>query len=334
MRTATGERRRNVFAGTWLAASLFFIWQLNRGVRSFDSPGAWLNLAALLLCAVALMWWIPNPVRNEPSDQPTRKWRFAALILLAAVVLFPLRTLVGPALLFGLPVIAIVTLLLLRQPLNRGEVIYALCLALVAGLAGLGAGWITDFSPLGWAVLQVMLVLTGFLAGWGMLRTSGLAEQGVGKSLVLSAGAGRGAIGFLLGVLIAVPWSLANLSLGASASEDWVRAPWQPLLAIQPGIAEEAWGRLLLVPLLFLLFRGAARPRAAFTAALALAAYWFAYLHTPGGIEAIPSTLIIGTLYALPVSYLCLYRDLETAMGWHFWGDFVKFAFAFVLFSR
>ena len=71
----------------------------------------------------------------------------------------------------------------------------------------------------------------------------------------------------------------------------------------------------------------------AFSAALVLAAYWFAYLHTPGGIEAIPSTLIIGTLYALPVSYLCLYRDLETAMGWHFCVDFVKFGFAFILFS-
>lgn len=334
MQTATEERRRIVFAGTWLAASLFFVWQLSRGVHSFDSPGAVLNLAFLLLCALALMWWIKNPVRNEPGDGPTRKWRFGALVLLAVVLLFPLRTLLGPRLLFGLPVIAILTLLLLRQPLNRREVLYALFLALIAGLAGLGAGWITDFSPLVWAALQVTLVLTGFLAGWGMLRYSGLADQGVGKSLVLSTGAGSGALGFLLGMLIAVPWALANLALGASASEDWVEAPWQPLLAIQPGIAEEAWGRLLLVPLLFLLFRGAARPRAAFTAALALAAYWFAYLHTPGGIEALPSTLIIGTLYALPISYLCLYRDLETAVGWHFWVDFVKFAFAFILFNR
>jgi hypothetical protein len=219
-----------VFAGIWLAASVFFVWQLSRGARSFESPGAGFSLAALLLCALALMWWIPNPVRNEPSDQPTRKWRFAALILLAVAVLFPLRTLVGPALLFGLPVIAVVTLLLLRQPLNRREVLYALFLALVAGLAGLGAGWITDFSPLVWAVLQVMLVLTGLLAGWGMLRHSGVAEQGVGKSLVLSAGAGRGAIGFLLGALIAVPWALRS-ALGG-ASEDWVRAPWQPSLAI------------------------------------------------------------------------------------------------------
>jgi len=334
MRAATEQRRRIVFAGIWLGASLLFGCQLSRGMHSFDSPGIVLSLIALLLCADALIWGIPNPIRDEPADQPARRGRFMLLILLAGILLFPLRTLVGPPLLFCLPVVAIATLLLLRQPLQRKEVLYALFLALIAGLAGLGAGWITDFRPMVWAVLQVLLVLTGFLAGWGILRASGLAQQGIGKSLVLSAGAGRGALGFLLGMLIAVPWALANLVMGGTASELWLRSWWQPFTAIQAGIAEEAWGRLLLVPLLFLLFQGAARPRAAFTAALVLTAYWFAYLHTPGGIEAIPSTLIIGTLYALPVSYLCLYRDLETAIGWHFWVDFVKFSFALVLLNR
>lgn len=334
MQTDAEQRRRLVPTGIWLATSILFAWQLSRGIHSFDSPGIVLSLIALLLCAAALIWWLPNPIRDEPADQPARRGRFVLLILLAAALLFPLRTLVGPPLLFGLPLVAIATLLLLRQPLQRKEVLYALILALVAGLAGLGAGWITDFSPPLWAVLQVLLVLTGFLAGWGILRNTGLAEQGIGKSLVLSAGAGRGVKGFLLGILIAMPWALANLVMGGSASEVWLSSWWQPFTAIQAGIAEEAWGRLLLVPLLFLLFQRAARPRAAFTAALVLTAYWFAYLHTPGGIEAIPGTLIIGTLYALPVSYLCLYRDLETAIGWHFWVDFVKFAFALVLLHR
>lgn len=253
------------------------------------------------------------------------------LILAAVVVLFPLRTLVGPPLLFGLPVVALVAVILLRRQLTRRDVTYSLFLGTLAGAAGLGAGWITEMSPLVWALLQMLLVLTGFLAGWAILRHSGLAEQGVGKSLVLSAGASRGALGFLLGMLIAVPWAIANPVMGGSAGDAWVRSWWQPLVAIQPGIAEEAWGRLLLVPLLFLFFRLAARPRTALTTALVLAAYWFAYLHTPGGIEAIPSMLIIGTLYALPVSYLCLYRDLETAMGWHFMVDFIRFAYAFIL---
>lgn len=40
---------------------------------------------------------------------------------------------------------------------------------------------------------------------------------------------------------------------------------------------------------------------------------------------------MIGTLYGLPVSYLWLRRDLETAIGFHFWQDFVRFSFALLL---
>jgi hypothetical protein len=334
MKSISVQWKRNAFIGTWLVSSFFFIWQLSHGVNSFESPGIVISLLVLFLCTGALLMWIPNPVYDLPSERPTRRWRLSLLVLITAVILFTLRTLVGPPLLFGLPVIALVALILLRRQVVTRDLRYAVFLAMIAGVAGLAAGWITEFSPLAWALLQVLLVLTGFLAGWAILRHSGLAEQGIGKSLVLSTGAGRGALGFLLGMLIAVPWALSNLVMGGSAGEVWVSSWWQPLVAIQPGIAEEAWGRLLVVPLLFLLFRMAARPRTALTAALVLAAYWFAYLHTPGGIEAIPSTLIIGTFFSLPVSYLCLYRDLETAIGWHFLVDFVKFAYAFALVAR
>jgi hypothetical protein len=183
-----------------------------------------------------------------------------------------------------------------------------------------------------WGILQILLVVTGLLAGWGILRATGLYQQGVGQSRFLSQGTAAAFKSFLNGLLIALPWAFANVLLGASSGETWVKAWWQPLVALQPGIAEEAWGRILLVPLLFLLFRQVRQPRAAFTAALYVMAYWFAYLHTPGGIDQIVNTLVIGTLFALPVSYLCLYRDLETAIGWHFGVDFVKFVFAFILF--
>lgn len=329
MRSVSPRWKLYASIGLWLGVSLLFVWLLSRGMNSFASSVTVISLVLLLVCTVVLMRWYPNPVQNSPSERPTRRWRLALLILLAIVVLFPLRNLVGPPLLFGLPVVSLVVVILLHKQVMTRDVYYALFLAFIAGAAGLGAGWISEMSLPVWALLQVLLVVTGFLAGWAILRHTGLAGQGVGKSLVLSMGAGRGALGFLLGLPIAVPWALANLVMGGSAGVTWVTSWWQPLTAIQPGIAEEAWGRLLLVPLLFLLFRLAAQPRTALTAALVLAAYWFAYLHTPGGIEAIPSMLIIGTLYALPVSYLCLYRDLETAIGWHFMVDFVKFAYVF-----
>ena len=131
-----------------------------------------------------------------------------------------------------------------------------------------------------------------------------------------------------------MPWAFLDVLAGGSNHETWVKTWWQPITALQPGIAEEAWGRILLVPLFFLLFRRVSHPRVAFTAALYVMAYWFAYLHTSGGLNGITSTVIIGTLYALPVSYLCLYRDLETAIGWHFGVDFIKFVFALIFFNK
>lgn len=69
---------------------------------------------------------------------------------------------------------------------------------------------------------------------------------------------------------------------------------------------------------------------AAVTAALFLAACWFAYLHTQMGPAGLVSTVLLGTLYALPISYLCLYRYLETAIGFQFFIDFVRFLAAFL----
>ncbi len=332
MKVTSKQRQRYLFLAIWGIATIFFGWQLIQRQYMFDSPLLIPNLVVMLLCTVALSIWIPNPIQEQPTERPTRKGLLFLLILLSMGALFAVRDVVGRPLLFGLPVIAILILIVLKHPLEKREVLYVLALALLSGATGLGAGWITFVSPSIWAILQVFLVLTGLLAGWGILQRAGLQQEGVGKSRFLSDGAGVAFKAFMSGILIALPWAFLNVLLGSSKGETWVKAWWQPILALQPGIAEEAWGRILLVPLLFLVFRLVSQPRIAFTAALYVVAYWFAYLHTPGGVNAIPSTLIIGTLYALPVSYLCLYRDLETAIGWHFWTDFIKFVFAFILF--
>ncbi len=183
-------------------------------------------------------------------------------------------------------------------------------------------------------MLQFFLVLAGLLAGWAILQHTGLRQEQVGTSCFLSSGIPAAFKAFAIGLLISLPWAFLNVLMGAASQESWVKAWWQPLIAIQPGISEEAWARIFLVPLLFLLFRRVSQPRTAFTAALFVIAYWFAYIHTSGGLEGIPSAVIIGTLFSLPVSYLCFYRDLETAIGWHFAVDFIKFVVAFSLFNH
>lgn len=320
-----------IFIGVWGLSTAILGWQVSQGQHSFDSQATLPTLLTLLVCTAALLWWLAGAVPHvSTASARTRRGRFVLLVALAVGVLFSLRTLVGPPLLFGLPVIGLVVLGLARPHLSQWEAVYALLLAVVAGVAGLGAGWVT-FSPFTWAGLQVALVWSGLLAGWGLLHHTGLMQAGLGRSLFVTEGAAPALRGFGRGILVAIPWALGLVALGAASGESWVQRWWQPLMAIQPGIAEEAWGRVLLVPLLFVIFSRVARTRTALNVAVVVVAYWFAYLHTSGGVEAIFSTLMTGTLFALPVSYLWLRRGLETAIGFHFWLDFCKFVAAYLL---
>ena len=112
------------------------------------------------------------------------------------------------------------------------------------------------FSLPVWSALQLALVATCLPAGWAMLNVSGLAQAGLGRMLLLSEG-WRAA---LLGVAARrsagrCPGHCSTVVMGGSNNDVGVRSWWQPFVAIQPGIAEEAWGRVFLVPLLYLLLR-------------------------------------------------------------------------------
>lgn len=331
IRAATDTTPRYLlFAATWALATVAAGRTVLSGDRRFDQAATLPVLLALLACTAALLRWLPGPaVPATAGAARTARGTFALLAGLAALLLFPLRTLIGPPLLFGFPVAALLVLALARRRPTGAEGGYALGLALVAGLAGLGARWV-DFPPAVWGALQVALVLPGLLAGWALLERAGLLAAGVGRSLALAGGAAAAARGFGRGCLLALPWALANVAIGGAARDDWVRAWWQPLLAIQPAIAEEAWGRVLLVPLLFLGLRRVARPGPALVAAVLIAGYWFAYLHTPGGPGALPATLLLGTLYSLPLAALWLRGGLEMAIGFHFCVDLVRFAAAYL----
>ena len=327
-------RRKYLFLAVWAAASVFLGWQLRQPPYTFDTGRTVINFLVMLVCTIALLSWIRNPISRETAGKPAKKGLFALLILVSIIMLLLLPLKAVRAGLFLLPLIAVAILILLKEPIDKREILYASILALLAGIAGLGAGWISWITPATWGFLQFLLVLTGLLAGWAILQHSGLRQEGVGTSHFLLHGTPSAFKAFGAGMLIALPWAFLNVLSGGANQETWVKSWWQPVIAIQPGISEEAWARILLVPLLYLLYRTTGQPRPAFTAALLVVAYWFAYMHTEGGAEGIPSAVIIGTLFSLPVSYLCFYRDLETAIGWHFAVDLIKFVFAFILFNK
>jgi len=214
--------RRLAFLITWVLADVVLGLFLIQGQHSFASQATLIGLLVLLLCTVSLLWWISNPVENEPSDKAIQRGRFALIIVAAMGILFPLPTLVGRHLLIALPAIAVITLALLKQPITKREVMYTLGLALLAGVAGLGVGGIRTFTPAEWSVLQVLLVLTGLLAGWSILQYSGLLERGVGRSRFLTEGVPSAARGFMQGILLGMPWAPGTVVMGGSNRETWV----------------------------------------------------------------------------------------------------------------
>jgi hypothetical protein len=325
------------FVAVWFLANVVLTWLLAAGQVSFAFDSLWIVVLVLLPCNVVLMYLIRNPIAEEPLRRKTHKGKLFGLIAVVVFVLLLLQAVVGEFILFLFPVVAAIVLWFLKPQLDKQDWLYATFLALIAGVTGLGAEWISFITPVQWGFLQVPLTLLSFLAGWSILRRFGLLQQGVGRSRFLTAGIGPAVRSFLLGILLGTPWALATVVMGSAEGgrSAWVESWWQPLIALQPGIAEEAWGRLLLVPLAFLLFRRVSPNRTAFSTALIVMAYWFAYLHASGNIVSVlVSTLIVGSLFSLPISIVCLYYDLETAIGFHFWMDFLKFAFVLVLFNR
>jgi hypothetical protein len=314
--------RRNTFLVLWLATALCAGWFVIQGQRSFAAP--WVITIILTLTiytTIGFLWWLPKPNLSDLSGAiRNRQSLFVIAVVGVGGILSLSYWFFGLSLLFGLPVIGLIVLVVFRRQVEKRELFYALGLGGIAGIAALAAG-INFVSPTVWAILQLCLVLASLPAGWSILRQYGLLQVGVGRSRFISNGFGSALTGFAQGVGLCIPWTLSAVILGASKSEAWVQAWWQPLTALQPAIAEEAWGRILLVPLVFIILRRFAKTQMALTAAIIVVGYAFAYWHTVGNLDWF-TTIMMGTLLVVPLSFLCLYGNLETAMGFHFGYDF------------
>jgi hypothetical protein len=83
------------------------------------------------------------------------------------------------------------------------------------------------------------------------------------------------------GFVIAAPWAFGNIAAGPF-EEDEIRAGWQVLAALRPGVAEQAWARVFVIALLYWAFRRYARARTAvLTAALLGASVFVKRRHPP-----------------------------------------------------
>jgi hypothetical protein len=145
---------------------------------------------------------------------------------------------------------------------------------------------------------------------------------------------------FGFGCLLALPPALMNASGMtaelASAAEASFRSGWMAFYALQPALLEEFWARLFLLPLLYVAFRPApssAAGRALFFAVLVSVAV-HGLAHAPQSITSFDGALFAALVYGAPLALLFLRRGLESAVGYHFFIDFVRFGYVIVVLQR
>jgi hypothetical protein len=170
------------------------------------------------------------------------------------------------------------------------------------------------------------------MAGLVLLESSRLARVWSLEGRPLAAGRA-----FALGCLLAVPPALMNVSgmtaEMAGAAEASFRSAWMVLYALQPALLEEAWARLFLLPLLFVTFRsasGSTTGRAVFAALLASVVV-HGLAHAPQSIASVTNALFTALVYGVPLALLFLRRGLESAIGYHFFIDFVRFGYVILV---
>jgi len=230
------------------------------------------------------------------------------------IALLLMTEIYGQGLLEPLLILATIWVLIVwRREVSLLPILLGLAVAIIALLGGLP--FYRDQS-FGKVVLTVYLafVMPMFAAGGLLSKRTGL------RGSQLYAGRYKKAVaGLLWGCLLFIPLGLTNAAAGSpSLRMTWVTRWWVPLS--QPlfsGIVEEAWNRLFLVNLCYLLLLPAfsKRPAIAMVCALLFSGITHGLGH---GGTLLESFLITGLLYSVPMAAIFARRDWEHAVGAHY----------------
>lgn len=322
-------RRRlstRLFILLWIASAAGFAASFLPGMKA----GATVSGASAFVFILALLWRLgrATPHATDLSDLAPLVvprlgfWAMTGVVALVSMAVMVLGMAVSPALgAIGTSVlIALCIAVAWRRRLRVRLVAGGLC-------AGAALAWMILFLGNGdrtWAVFEA--VTTPFLFVAGVLLFD---HAGLGHFRLLERQFPAALRGFVWGCVLALPAALLNILGGTQAQDTWVTRPWQPLYALVPGIGEEIWARLFMTTLFYALLRPStnARPGRALAGAVLFGTLVHTFAH--GGIH--PVSLVVGALlYGIPMALLFVKRDLEHAVGYHFFIDFVRYVAALV----
>lgn len=327
---AVAQRRtRAILVALWIAATVALAASLSPGLRDYTGFALVGGLAYLASLVLFLARNAPPGIRAPLSGESPLLHGIGFLPMLGftlavSLLLIGLSQTVGPAVALLAPsaLLALWLTVVRRRRITVRKVLWGLIAGLVTG------GSIRFFrgGDAAWAIFNGITTPVLFVGG-ALLRD----ETGFGQVGVLQ-GARWAVVGsFLVGCLLSVPPALLNLLGGVQALDTWVTGWWHPLTALAAGVGEEVWARLFLTTFLYAMLGPTTtdQPVRAVVIAIVLGAIIHGAAHS--GLN--PAAILVGSLlYGVPPALLYITRDLESAIGFHFFIDLVRFAAA--LWSR
>jgi len=302
----------------WLLTTVSFVAMLFSGVRNtgqFRIERDIFQVAYVL----ALFWYLnrTSPSVKQLPDIPPfllPKLRIGKLIpVIVIALLFVVEFIVQGILLPLLMLATIWILIVWRREIGLTAVLLGLAVTTIAFLAGLPFYQNQYIGRVAFIGLLVF-VMPMFVAGSLLSKRTGFVGSQLYTGRIRKA-----VVSFLWGCLLFIPLGLTNAAAGSPGpGMTWVTRWWIPLS--QPwfsGIVEEAWYRLFLVSLCYLLLRPAfsKHPAIAMDCAVLFSAITFGLGH---GGTLLENLLITGLLYGLPMAVIFTRRDWEHAVGAHY----------------
>jgi hypothetical protein len=323
------SRLTQVFATLWGLSSLALAIGLVANDGTVQGVGAILGLIYIL---VLIGWFARSKpaAADLPDSRPIVGFlpNYWAMLAFIVVLTGLLTALTGGLLRNGWHMLTLSILLSLAIIISwRRRLTRKLILAgVVTTIVLLGVEHLLSED---WGNGLITSVGAGLMAAAGvlLLEHTKLTHVRLLKGDYLAAGKS-----FLWGCVLAVPPALLNaLSMRQAPPSEFdlmFDRWWKALYALQPGILEEVWARLLLTTLLYALLRplSAQHPRRAVVGAMVMAATIHGLAHFPTSLNSPMEAIYVTLMYGIPLALVYVKRDLEQAIAYHFFIDFVRFA--------
>jgi hypothetical protein len=226
----------------------------------------------------------------------------------------------------ALTITACMILFVQRRILSTRISLLGFALAVVSTLSH----WLHDPS-LSWSLQEGLAVWTCFAAG--TILFSDREMRSIPAFRLPLTDIGRS---MMLGVLLAIPLAVINnlyfyLNAGSVELQNLLSSAFA---ALSPAIHEEIIFRFFVIAIVLRLLKSSTSPRLALFTAVFLAVVPHSLNHLPDLFLVNPvmgffMLMVTSLLFGLPMAILQIKKNLETAIAFHWFIDFVRFLFGF-----